>query len=236
MKKRGYSIAAAALALMAPLGAASAAENPVPLPALTAQWWQWAVSIPVDQNPQSDPTGQDCMVGQRGDLWFLAGVFAGGSVTRSCSIPEGKTLFFPIINEIDLNAPNVCGDGPENDSVTDLRQATKAFIDAVPLSSVKGQIDGKPVTFRRIQSQVFALALPDDNEFDAACVAAGLGHVPAGIYSPAVDDGFYVAVAPLPPTRPGEQPHTIHFHAEQPTLPAATDVTYKITVVPVLLK
>lgn len=233
MKKRSYSLAAAVLRLIMPLNMANADGSAVPLPALTAQWWQWAVSIPVDQNPQSDPTGDDCMIGQRGDIWFLAGVFSGGPASRSCSVPEGKTLFFPIINEIDVAIPGFCNDTGEADSVKDLRQVTKAFIDAVPLSSVKVEVDGKPLTFRRVQSQVFAVALPEDNEFDAACVAAGLGHVPAGIYSPAVDDGYYVTLAPL---KPSKKPYTIHFHAEQPTLPAPTDVTYTITVVPVLLK
>jgi hypothetical protein len=151
--------------------------------------------------------------------------------TRSCSVPEGKTLFLPIINEIDLADPGACGDTGEADLVKDLRRAT--FIDAIPLGSVTAELDGKPTLFRRIQSQVFAVALPEKNEFDAACVAAGLGHVPAGIYSPAVDDSYYVTLAPL---KPSKKPYTIHFRAEQPTLPAATDVTYTITAVPALLR
>jgi hypothetical protein len=171
MNKFNQLVAAAVLGVTAPLSVASADENTVPLPALTAQWWQWAVSIPVDRNPQSDPTGQDCMIGQRGNLWFLAGVFSGGPAQRSCSVPEGKTLFFPIINEIDLAVPGECGDTGEFDSIKDLRQATKAFVDAVPLSSLKVRVDGKPVPFRRVRSQVFAVALPVENEFDAACVA-----------------------------------------------------------------
>jgi len=53
--------------------------------------------------------------------------------------------------------------------------------------------------------------------------------VPAGIYSPAVDDGFYVQLNPL---KVGS--HTLHFHAENPGF--VEDVTYNLTVVPVLLK
>ncbi len=49
---------------------------------LSAEWWQWALSIPTPQNPMLDTTGAHCMVGQRGDVWFLAGTFLGGSATR----------------------------------------------------------------------------------------------------------------------------------------------------------
>jgi hypothetical protein len=83
---------------------------------------------------------------------------------------------------------------------------------------------------RRIQSQVFEVALPEDNVFDAPCTGAGLGNVPAGIYSPAVDDGFYVRLNPL---EIGD--HTLHFHAEGLD-GSIQDVMYNLTVVPVLLK
>jgi hypothetical protein len=33
---------------------------PGPVPAITAQWWQWALSLPTDQNPQLDMTGENC--------------------------------------------------------------------------------------------------------------------------------------------------------------------------------
>ncbi|MGC2076986.1 MAG: hypothetical protein WA728_13325 [Xanthobacteraceae bacterium] len=230
MKKYSLSIAAAVLGLIVPLNMAIADEDGGSLPALTAQWWQWALSIPTGQNPQLDPTGQYCMVGQRGSLWFLGGVFSGGPAERTCSVPEGITLFFPVINEVSINSPNVCGSGPENEAVKDLRQMSKAFIDAVPLASVKVQVDGKKAPFRRVQSQVFAVALPNDNVFDAPC--GGPDTVPAGIYSPAVDDGYYVTLGSL---KPG-MVHTIHFQAEQPTQPLPTDVTYNLTVVPVSLK
>jgi hypothetical protein len=207
----------------------TATSTPGPLSALTAEWWQWALSIPAGQNPQTDSSGQYCMIGQRGSVWFLGGVFSGGPAERTCSVPEGVTLFFPIINEVNVNVTNVCGQPPESEPVKDLRQMSKAFIDAVPLTSVKVQVDGKNAPFRRFQSQVFAAALPEDNVFDAEC--SGAGGLPAGIYSPAVDDGFYVTLGPLTPGKS----HTIHFQAKQPSQPT-TDVTYHLTVVPVFLK
>jgi hypothetical protein len=82
---------------------------------LTAKWWQWALSIPVFENPLLDQTGEKCMVGQRGPVWFLVGNFGGGDTTRSCSIPEGKRLFFPVINSVNIDTPNVRA-GPGEDS------------------------------------------------------------------------------------------------------------------------
>src|SRR5215468_280513 len=62
---------------------------------LSATWWQWALSIPTAVNPQLDTTGANCMVGQSGPFWFLGGSFGGGGVTRSCSVPSDRGLFFP---------------------------------------------------------------------------------------------------------------------------------------------
>jgi hypothetical protein len=62
-----------------------------------ARWWQYVFGIPADQNPISDTTGKFCHVGQWGPVFFLAGA-NGGTVTRSCDVPEGLGLFLPIIN------------------------------------------------------------------------------------------------------------------------------------------
>src|SRR3954470_5797318 len=51
-----------------------------------AMWWQWAFSIPADHNPQLDPTGADCAVGQSGNVFYLAGIFGAGAGNRTCEI------------------------------------------------------------------------------------------------------------------------------------------------------
>src|SRR5213083_1086403 len=61
-----------------------------------AAWWQWVLSIPFAQNPIFDSTGEDCDVGQSGPVWFLAGT-SGSTAVRSCTIPAGKSIFFPIV-------------------------------------------------------------------------------------------------------------------------------------------
>jgi hypothetical protein len=95
--------------------------------------------------------------------------------------------------------------------------------------SLAVEVDGKPIrNLHRVQSKVFEVALPEENVFDAPCAPGG---IPAGIYSPAVDDGLYVQLNPL---KVGG--HTLHFHAESPGAGFVLDVTYDLTVVPVLLK
>ena len=91
-------------------------------------------------------------------------------------------------------------------------------------------VDGIAIkNLRRVRSHVFSVALPEDNVFDSPC--AGFGGVPGGIYSPAVDDGFYVLLNPL---RVGR--HTLHFHADNSSQGFAQDVTYDLSVVAVSLK
>lgn len=223
--RRFITIVGIGLGLMMPRTMAFA-DSPN-LEKLTAEWWQWALSIPTSINPQLDTDGRNCMVGQRGSEWFLAGIFSGGSATRACAVPEGTVLFFPVINTVNFNTPNVCGQGPENIPVRDLRRLSAASIDGATKLSVI--VDGRPVAnLQRVRSQVFEVALPGDNVFNPLC--GGPGTVPAGIYSPAVDDGFYVMLAPL-----RGRTHTLHFHAENPSQSFVGDVTYNLTVVPVLL-
>src|SRR5437867_484977 len=73
----------------------------------SADWWQWALSIPQPHNPLLDNTGKDCGVGQHGPVWFLGGTFAvaqsepgviSGTATRDCAIPADKGVLFPVIN------------------------------------------------------------------------------------------------------------------------------------------
>lgn len=61
------------------------------------RWWQWVDAIPQSVNPIIDPTGANCAIGQSGPVWFLAGS-PGGSYERSCTVPAGKAIFFPVAN------------------------------------------------------------------------------------------------------------------------------------------
>src|SRR5262249_3950679 len=108
----------------------------------SARWWQWVLSIPAATNPLNDTTGAQCAQEQTGKVWFLAGTFVG-AVTRTCSLPQGKAVFFPIVNatfgaavgDCEPTAPGVpC-------IVSVLRTAAEASMDSVTLEA---SIDSAP--------------------------------------------------------------------------------------------
>lgn len=185
--------------------------------AATGQWWQWALSIPASVNPLADTSGARCMVGQHGKLWFLAGAFSSNTITRTCSVPDNVALFFPVLNYVVVNTPGVCGDPGQ--SVKDMRALAAGAIDGAFGLSVT--LDGKPVpNLRRVRSDLFATALPEDNLFDSdAC------NVPGRVFWPSIDDGYYTRINALPP---GE--HTLRFTGTTAG-GFSLDVTYKLTVV-----
>lgn len=209
MTKSTAAIVGALIGLILPmqLAIADGGAAPGPLSELTAEWWQWAASIPdvLDApNPTSDMTGVSCMVGQRDSVWFLAGLGAfgqGGTAVRACSVPEGITIFFPVINSVYFNTP-ACGQDGQSFTVKELRQMVKSFIDDATNLSVKvtkaDDTKIKGTLLKRVQSEPFAAAFPQDNFFGANACAIGQP-LPAGIYSPSVDDGYYASIPPLKP-------------------------------------
>jgi hypothetical protein len=161
---------------------------------LTAQWWQWALSIPAAGNPLADTTGVFCMVGQRGPVWFLAASITGLPVARTCTIPESVALFFPVFNAFNVNTPG-CGQGPADLSVAEQRSIVAPQIDAA--SGLSVLLNNRPIrNLQRVRSEVFATVLPPADlftvTFDITCL------VPGKVYSPAVDDGYYVKLRALP--------------------------------------
>jgi len=227
-KNMGHFLFIIAIGLALMLSVNTAVAQTESFKQLSAEWWQWALSIPTSVNPVLDGTGDNCMVGQRDSVWFLAGSFLGVPTTRTCAVPEGVVLFFPVINSVNLDTPNVCGQDANRVPVESLRAFSAAFIDGGTNLSV--EVDGSPIrNLHRVRSKVFEVALPEDNVFDAPC--ASFGGVPAGIYSPAVDEGFYVRLNPL---KVGS--HTLQIHAENPSATFVQDITYELTVVPVVLK
>jgi hypothetical protein len=224
-----FAIIGIVAGLMTPVQMASADPGTVPpgqLPTLTGEWWQWAYSLPASQNPLTDTTGERCMFGQRGSIWFLAG---NATVPRTCSVPEGATLFFPVVNFSNFNTPNECNNGPQNLTLKDLRKSAKDAIDAV--TSIFASVDGRPVKknlIQRVQSVPFEVALPGGSgppPIDNLC-----GDVPGGIYAPAVDDGYYVSLGPLAPGN-----HEIKFGAFVGQTSIQNN-TYELVVVPVSLQ
>ena len=186
----------------------------------SAQWWKWAYSLPVDQNPFFDETGcQNGANGQSGPVWFLTGVInASGTAERSCSVPPGKALFFPILN---FECDNVCPPIIPPLDAPALAALCKSFMDGA--ANVACELDGFPVRHierYRVASAPFSVEFPDNNVFQYfGC------DVSPGTYSPFVSDGIFLMLAPL-----SRGQHTLHFHGELPDFNFALDITYHLTV------
>jgi hypothetical protein len=60
----------------------------------SAEWWQWALSIPAAHSPIADTRGKDCTQKQSGPVFYLAGTAGGGAVKRSCTVPKGRLCSF----------------------------------------------------------------------------------------------------------------------------------------------
>jgi hypothetical protein len=180
----------------------------------SAMWWQWSFAIPASTNPMLDNTGAFCDVGQKGPVWFLAGILGGGTADRTCTVPTGSYILFPIANAFWINSAL---DDPNN-TETNYRQFANDTLPPSIGGELDATLDGNPIIFNprtpiiRSQSPVFTATFPTGNVF---------GLDPSLLTGfPIVSDGFWVM---LPPLDPGV--HILHFRAGQ-----SQDVTYRLTV------
>jgi hypothetical protein len=174
------------------------------------------LSIPAADSPITDPTGAKCTQQQSGPIFYLAGTNgdpALAPVTRTCTVPGGKALFFPILNSLWGAAVSDCD--PTNPGVVcniaTLRKSAADSMDSVTLQAV---IDGKSLKDldqQRVQSPVLTITLPNNPP-----------------YTPNVSDGYWLLLPPLPAGK-----HTIYFKGVftgGPFQGTVIEVTYKLTV------
>jgi hypothetical protein len=188
----------------------------IPYKEWITRWWQWTFSIPKDDHPREDKTGEKCSVGQEGPVWFLTDIVESGKVIRTCTIPVGKAILFPILSgECDYGLPDVKND-------LDLRKCALAGNE---FGTIDATIDGvrlQNLEQYRIQSDFFNLKIIENSIFEDAA---------AGTFR-AMVDGFFVFLEPLPPGK-----HDIRFTVTvlnpfEPGYNHAKDTTYHLIVKP----
>lgn len=167
-------------------------------------WWQWAFSFERPESPVADLTGERCHLRQEGPVWFLAGTYGTRRTIRTCKVPRGKFLFFPLINYVVM---------PTRDGATtcdSVRNSARRMTD-LPESLVL-DIDGQRVQqlerHRQATDECFNVMGRRD------------GAPPA---YPSAANGYYVMLNPLPPGN-----HEINFGGILPGMAQA--VTYTLTV------
>lgn len=206
MSIRTVTPLASGLVAIASIWSSAAMADTDELKQLQREWWQWVMAIPSSDSPVYDKTGSRCSIGQRGDVWFLAGS-TGGKITRKCTVPADVSLLVPVVN-------NFCfPDASYTD--TACTDDTIAFIDSFSYGIILLEVDGLPVTPLRVK---------DTSDFAFAVGYNGFGGTKPGVYRATVADGYWGIVDPLTLGR-----HTVHVVAQGPSF--SLDVTYHLDVV-----
>jgi hypothetical protein len=155
------------------------------------------------------------------NVWFLAGSDQVAPVVRHCQIPAGKSLFFPLIN-------NLYGAFLNDPPDTTTEAYVRAAASCTQPAQIALRIDGVKVPKASLtftgpsgsQSPIFNLQLPPGNYFGVDDTA-----VPELVFSPSAEQGYYVFVYPL--TRGA---HVISWKATGCTSSGSQDITYYINV------
>ncbi len=168
------------------------------------RWWQWAASFAHEESPVADRTGALCGSRQSGAVWFLAGTYGTQRAVRTCHVPKGKYLFFPLINYVTF--PN----GPAEVSCESVTTDSARMTERVALLVLN--IDG--VRYDGLEQHRLATR----NCFDLGALTRE-----KYVIYPAAANGYYVMLKPLPPGR-----HTLNFGGALPEMLQA--VTYTLLV------
>ena len=185
----------------------------------SAVWWKWAYAIPANDNPLLDASGQKSKFGDVGPVFFLAGLFnTSGSVTRTVTIPANKFIFFPLENLVNDNV----GVTPRQTIDTLVSQIDAAL---PGVTALHASIDGREVGdlfSHRETAPVFSYTLQLTDNLQQ--VVNGITTPDAtGTVFPAVADGYYLMLRPLPAGQ-----HVIKFGGV--FFGGSLDVTYQVNV------
>jgi hypothetical protein len=183
----------------------------------SAEWWKWVFAIPASRNPLTDPTGEHAGEGQSGPVWFLVGTNNWPFAERTCSVPAGKAVLFPIVNFIGVIPV-------EGATLAQLRSVSQYWMDHVTV--LEASLDGRAfhgLANYRFQSGPFEYTMPLPPD--------ALAPEYAGTHQ-AWADGYWIMLEPLAPGQ-----HTIQFRGKfvwAATYPNVgtfeTGVTYHLTV------
>ena len=166
-------------------------------------WWTWTLETPVllpsNSHPILDDGNVDCSIGQDGHVWFLTGKnVPGEEARRSCSVPTGTALFFPLFNYLYLNyatdptlTPEFCAD------------FTDYVVGSLGKVTITALLDGKPLKKNAVQfeeSEIFSVQMPEPTATETNLMAyAGEteDHFVDWVASANCDFGWYGYVEPL---------------------------------------
>ncbi|HEX5162767.1 MAG TPA: hypothetical protein VFV88_13680 [Steroidobacteraceae bacterium] len=194
------------------LGAESAGPSPLVAPGekvagrtqadWSRVWWQWAWSFDDSESPVVDKKGDRCRLRQEGEVWFLAGTYGTQRTVRTCTVPAGKYLFFPLVNYVVYPQPGL--------SLSCEMATTKAARLMSEASALVLEVDGT----------IYKNLAPHRQQTRQCFDLAERG---GGGLAPSAANGYYIMLRPL-----SRGTHTINFGGILPEMTQA--VTYTLHV------
>jgi hypothetical protein len=167
-------------------------------------WWQWAGSFEMNESPIADRSGALCGSKQNGPVWFLAGTYGTHRTIRTCKVPRGKYLFFPLINSVVMppvdRRVNCAAVTASAAAMTDHPSRLIVDVDGVRIRNL--------ATYRQATNKCFDM---------------GTRAEPKTRVFPSAANGYYVMLKPLSPGK-----HVLNFGGALPSMLQA--VTYMLQV------
>jgi len=203
----------------------------------SARWWAWIYSIPAVPpnwlpNPLFTNGRVDCSYRQSTHegsehVWFLVGVISG-TAERTCTLPAGTALFFPMFN---AEADNVGFDQngatpPTHFDVPTLEGFVQGGVDSVIPHATIDNVPVSNASAYRARFAPFGFTVPRvDNLYGVfGAQVPGISWPNTRIF-PVAADGYYLMVEPLAPGR-----HTINFGAMARDGSFQINITYHLVV------
>ncbi len=179
---------------------------------LAGDWANWIQKEPPETNPATDNTGAYCNLNQGRNFWFLAGTFGGlfgedPIAERTCRIPAGRGIFFPLFSNISF-APEFLATPPCEVLAGEVDQIRCDVTDDTPIApnvGLEAELDGEPVADLfgyRVQSP------PGGFTFALGPLFEVFGLEPGDRF-PAVVDGYWILLRP-----PSPGAHTLSFRVD----------------------
>lgn len=187
--------------------------------AWTSDWYNWGLST--GPGPFSDPDGSRSGVNQSGPVFYIAGT-TGGSAVRNVTVTDDKFILLPLINWL-------VAAGADPGFASTQAEANALLTNTVNTNSLFATIDGVVVgglaSHHEQSGSDFTLTTANNNDFG----------FPAGTYTDAYQDGYWLMVAPLSAGQ-----HTLHFGGTISAFdagafqvsPGNIDATINLTVLP----
>lgn len=181
-------------------------------------WWDYNVDIGAEEHPRDNFSPERCNLDQeQNDPVYYLPDNLSGEEQRNCTVPAGKAILAPLIT-------GSCWDDDTDPKLKTEQGLRDCSREGQEFGTVSATLDGRQLQNLeqyRATSEVFNMTVAENNAFQS----------PSGTF-PAMADGFFAFLEPLPP---GE--HTLVLEQSvlnpvQPEYNFASRTNYVLTVEP----